>query len=221
MPFISNPVDPLLLPFPFLNLAPPAMLAIDQCCIIVIQARLEEHKRMFPTGFMLFIYGTSVGSHTIVQEGNLHLTGRGYHATRPPADRRRRRGGIIPRALQSSYGPPGEMVLYCGKSKVLSKSAETAAQAHFTKICDTSNGMMPRTWRVVGAGEPKGIAPYYVCIRDSASCRCRCRMAGTAPSDRTPLSLSVPPLPATPSCTPSLRSRRESARTGLACDVSH
>ena len=53
----------------------------------------------------------------------------------------------------------------CGSSKVLSKAVETAAQAYFTPICDAPGSMMPRTWRVIGAGAPKGIGPYHVCIR--------------------------------------------------------
>ena len=53
----------------------------------------------------------------------------------------------------------------CGSSKVLSKAVETAAQEYFTPICDAPGSMMPRTWRVIGAGAPKGIGPYHVCIR--------------------------------------------------------
>ena len=48
---------------------------------------------------------------------------------------------------------------------MLSKEVETAAQLHFTPLCDASQGMMPRLWKVNGAGGPKGIGPYHVCIR--------------------------------------------------------
>ena len=50
-------------------------------------------------------------------------------------------------------------------SKVLSKEVEKAAHLHFAPLCDASQGMMPRLWKVNGAGGPKGIGPYHVCIR--------------------------------------------------------
>ena len=74
-------------------------------------------------------------------------------------------GNTIPFGVQGAHGPGGESVFDCGSSRVMSKAVETAAQRHFTPLCDASNGMMPRTWRVIGAGGPKDTGPYHVCIR--------------------------------------------------------
>ena len=40
------------------------------------------YKLQLPNGFMLMIYGTSVGSHSAVDEGKMQLSGRGYQT--PP-----------------------------------------------------------------------------------------------------------------------------------------
>ena len=130
-------------------------------CIHVIQQKLETYTVQFPDGFMLMIYGTSTGSFTIRHEGKMQLTSRGYQ-TPPIVDVN---GEAIPFGLQGAHGPGGESVYNCGSSKVLSKAVETAAQEYFTPICDAPGSMMPRTWRVIGAGAPKGIGPYHVCIR--------------------------------------------------------
>ena len=67
--------------------------------------------------------------------------------------------------VQGAHGPGGESVFDCGSSKALSKEVEKAAHLHFAPLCDASQGMMPRLWKVNGAGGPKGIGPYHVCIR--------------------------------------------------------
>ena len=53
-------------------------------------------------------------------------------------------GNTIAMGVQGAQGPGGESVFDCGSSKVLSKEVETAAQLHFTPLCDASQGMMPR-----------------------------------------------------------------------------
>ena len=110
---------------------------------------------------MLSIYGTSTGSLSIVQEGKNQFSGRGYSIP-PIVDVN---GNVIAMGVQGAQGPGGESVFDCGSSRVTSKEVEKAAQRHFTPLCDASNGMMPRTWRVIGAGGPKGTGPYHVCIR--------------------------------------------------------
>ena len=95
---------------------------------------------------MLSIYGTSTGSHSIVQEGKNQFSGRGYSIP-PIVDVN---GNTIPFGVQGAQGPGGESVFDCGSSRVTSKAVETAAQRHFTPLCDASNGMMPRTWKVIG-----------------------------------------------------------------------
>ena len=69
-------------------------------------------------------------------------------------------GSAIPMGLQGLHGPGGESVYDCGSSKVLSSAVEKAAQTHFRPICDASDGMMSRTWRVNRAGYPKRTGPY-------------------------------------------------------------
>ena len=143
------------------DLSDAAQQQASQECIGVIQKRLDHYKLLHPGGLMLMIYGTSTGSYTVEHEGMMQLTARGYQT--PPivgAD-----GQVIPSGLQGSYGPGGESVYDCGPSKVLSKVVEKAAQTHFTPICDAPDSMMPRTWKRIGAGGPKGIGPYHVCIR--------------------------------------------------------
>ena len=130
-------------------------------CIQVIKQKIEAYKKLHPEGFMVMIFGTSVGSGTIVNEGKMQLSGRGYH-TPPVVDAQDK---TIHYGLQGSHGPGGVSVYDCGPSKVLSKAMETAAQEYFTPICDAPVNMMPRTWRVIGAGSPKGTGPYHVCIR--------------------------------------------------------
>ena len=63
--------------------------------------------------------------------------------------------------LQGAHGPGGESVFDCGSSKVLSKAVETAAQRHFTPLCDASQGMMPRLWKVNGPDPPVGHQPHF------------------------------------------------------------
>ena len=110
---------------------------------------------------MVAIYGASTGSYTIVLEGKMQYSGRGNGVPGiVDAD-----DDVISMTLQGPHGPGSEEVLDCGPSKVLSSMVEKAAQAHFTPICDASGPMMPRTWRVIGAGYPKGAGPYKVCIR--------------------------------------------------------
>ena len=130
--------------------------AFEQRC-----QRIEECKEAHPEGFMLSIYGTSTGSLSIEQEGKMQLINRGYSIP-PIVDVN---GNTIAYGEQGAHGPGGESVFDCGSSMVTSKAVETAAQRHFTPLCDASNGMMPRTWRVIGAGGPKDTGPYHVCIR--------------------------------------------------------
>ena len=59
-------------------------------------------------------------------------------------------GNTIAMGVQGAHGPGGESVFDCGSSRVTSKEVEKAAQRHFTPLCDASNGMMPRTWKVIG-----------------------------------------------------------------------
>ena len=135
--------------------------AAGQQCIIIIEERLEVYKLLYPDGFMLAIYGASTGSYTIVLEGKMQYSGRGNGVPGiVDAD-----DDVISMTLQGPHGPGSEEVLDCGPSKVLSSVVEKAAQEHFGPICDASGPMMPRTWRVPGAGYPKGTGPYKVCIR--------------------------------------------------------
>ena len=119
------------------------------------------YKLLHPRGFMLAIYGASTGSYTIKHEGRMQFSGRGYGVP-PIVDANEKE---ISMTLTGPYGPGGEAVYECGPSKVLSSVVEKAAQVHFTPICDASGPMMPRLWRVPGAGGPKGTGPYKVCIR--------------------------------------------------------
>ena len=143
------------------HLSTAAQQSAGQQCIDVIQERIEEYELQYPKGFLLMIYGTSTGSGSIVHEGKMQLTSRGYSIP-PIVDAN---GEAIHYGLQGSQGPGGVSVYDCGPSAVLSKVVETAAQTHFTPICDASDGTMPRTWIRIGAGAPKGIGPYHVCIR--------------------------------------------------------
>ena len=129
--------------------------------IQVIKQKIETYTEKYKKGFMLFIFGTSTGSFTIEHEGKMQLTGCGYQ-TPPVVDAGDK---VIAGGLQGSYGPGGVSVYDCGSSKELSMAVEEAAQAYFTPICDALGSMMPRTWRRIGAGGPKGTGPYHVCIR--------------------------------------------------------
>ncbi|XRB23991.1 ATP-dependent DNA helicase PIF1 [Pseudoscourfieldia marina] len=131
------------------------------CLLPRTSKSIEEYKLLYPSGFMLSIYGTSTGSLSIEQEGKMQLTNRGYQ-TPPIVDVD---GKTIAQGVQGAHGPGGESVFDCGSSRVLSKAVEKAAHLHFAPLCDASQGMMPRTWRVIGVGAPKGTGPYHVCIR--------------------------------------------------------
>ncbi|XRB06972.1 ATP-dependent DNA helicase PIF1 [Pycnococcus provasolii] len=123
-----------------IDLSEAALEAAGLRCIKVIEERIEECKVEHPEGFMLSIYGTSTGSLTVELEGKCQFSGRGY-STPPIVDKN---GNVIAMGVQGAHGPGGESVFDCGSSKVLSKEVETAAQLHFTPLCDASQGMMPR-----------------------------------------------------------------------------
>ena len=98
-------------------------------CINVIQQRIEECKIRYTDGFMLMIYGTSTGSHSIEVKGKRQLTNRGY--SKPPIVDVN--GNTIAMGEQGAHGPGGESVFDCGSSMVMSKAVETndeAALAH-------------------------------------------------------------------------------------------
>ena len=89
-----------------------------------IEERLEVYKLLHPRGFMLAIYGASTGSNTIVLEGKMQYSGRGYGVPGiVDAD-----DDVISMTLQGPHGPGGEEVYDCGPSKVLSSVVEKAAQ---------------------------------------------------------------------------------------------
>ena len=52
-----------------IDLSEPAQEAAGLQCISVFQQRIEECKIRYTDGFMLMIYGTSTGSHSIEVEG--------------------------------------------------------------------------------------------------------------------------------------------------------
>ncbi|XRB03404.1 hypothetical protein NFJ02_17g27580 [Pycnococcus provasolii] len=124
-----------------IDLSESALEAAGLRCIKVIEERIEEYKLLYPAGFMLSIYGTSTGSHSIEHEGKMQLTSRG-NSIPPIVDGN---GNTIAMGEQGAHGPGGESVFDCGSSRVTSKEVEKAAQRHFTPLCDASNGMMPRT----------------------------------------------------------------------------
>ena len=64
-------------------------------CIAEIKDKVETYQGQYPNGFMLAIYGTSVGSITIVYEGVMQFTNRGYQ-TPPIVDARKK---VIPAGL--------------------------------------------------------------------------------------------------------------------------
>jgi hypothetical protein len=143
------------------DLSDAAQETASQKCIEEIKQRLYQHDVAYPNGYMLAIYGASTGSFTVEYEGKMQFSGRGYSIP-PIVDAN---GKVISLGLQGGHGPGGESVHDCGSSKVLSKVVETAAQEHFTPICDAPESKMPRTWKVIGAGGPKGTGPYHICIR--------------------------------------------------------
>ncbi|XRB17451.1 hypothetical protein RI054_15g72960 [Pseudoscourfieldia marina] len=106
-------------------------------CINVIQQRIEECKIRYTDGFMLMIYGTSTGSHSIEVEGKRELTNRGY--SKPPIVDVNG-GNTIAMGEQGAHGPGGESVFDCGSSMVMSKAVETNDEAALAHAPDRSRG---------------------------------------------------------------------------------
>ena len=60
------------------------------------------------------------------------------------------------------HGADGVSVCDCGDSKCLSKEVECGLHKHY-RACAPSGVQI--LWKVDGAGAPKGIGPYDVCLR--------------------------------------------------------
>ena len=64
--------------------------------------------------------------------------------------------------LRRGHGADGVSVCDCGDSKCLSKEVECGLHKHY-RACAPSGVQI--LWKVDGAGAPKGIGPYDVCLR--------------------------------------------------------
>ena len=95
-----------------IDLSDAALEAAGLRCIKVIEERIEECKVEHPEGFMLSIYGTSTGSHSIEAEGKKQFSGRGYSIP-PIVDRN---GNVIAMGVSGAHGPGGMVARLCHRN---------------------------------------------------------------------------------------------------------